>query len=78
VTKSAGDVILDWTADPVVATRYVAYRVTGPTFSLPIRLGTTTAKTFAHEEAATTPDPVFYFVSAVNGCGTESAIDTEP
>lgn len=76
--KSAGDVILSWTSDPVEATRYVVYRVTGALFDQSTRIGTTTVKTFDHVQAASTPEPFFYFVSAVNACGQESAIDTEP
>lgn len=78
VTKSGGDVVLDWTTDPVSETRYVAYKVTGPAFSQPTRIGTTAVKSFIHAQAATTRDPVFYFVSAVNACGQESAIETVP
>ena len=76
--KTGGDVVLDWTGDPVTATRYIVYRVTGPAFNQALRVGTTTAKSFAHQQAGGTKESIFYFVSAVSACGQESAVDTEP
>jgi len=78
VNRSGDDVVLSWTADPVSAPRYVAYRVAGPAYDQPVRIGSTSGRSFTHENAALLPEAIFYFVSAVNACGQESTIDTEP
>lgn len=76
LSKSGNDVVLNWTADPVSATRYVVYRATGPEFDQTLRLGTTTSKAFTHSGAMLVQGPIYYFVSAVNACGGESPYNT--
>ena len=76
-SRSGNDVVFDWTADPVSATRYVVYQVSGSAFNVPLRIGTVSTKTFTHVQAAALPGNIYYFVSAVNACGAESAFDTE-
>ena len=76
LSRSGSDVTISWTADPVSATRYVVYRMTGSQLDQASRLGTTTTKTFTHTGALSIPGNVFYLVSAVNACGGESALET--
>lgn len=76
LTKSGSDVLLNWTSDPVSATRYVVYRASGAAFDQLLRLGTTASKSFTHTGASNIPGPIYYFVSAVNACGGESAYNT--
>lgn len=73
--RSGSDVTIDWTADPVDATRYAVYALSGPDFSEAVRIGTTSGKTFVHEGAGELEQAFAYRVSAVDGCGNESALD---
>lgn len=74
VSRSGNDVVLDWTADPVSATRYVVYKLTGPGLSQAVRIGTTGTKQFVHAGAATSGESFYYRVSAVDACGNESGL----
>jgi hypothetical protein len=76
VTKSGMNTTLSWAADPVSAPKYLVYRALGTAFDQPIRIGSTSAKTFEHSGALLLPGSIFYLVSAVNTCGAESAINT--
>jgi hypothetical protein len=73
VDRSGDDVVLDWTADPVSATRYIVYKLGGPTFGEAIAIGTTDTKSFVHEGAALSGEDFFYRVTAVDSCANESA-----
>ncbi len=75
VRRSGDDVVLDWTGDPVQATRYAVYKLTGAGLVEAVRIGTTTAKTFVHEDAAPAPESFFYRVSAINACGEEGPLE---
>jgi hypothetical protein len=72
VSRSGDDVVLDWTADPISATRYAVYKVFGAGFTEAIRIGTAEGKTFVHERAALSADDFYYRVSAIDRCGNES------
>jgi hypothetical protein len=74
VTKSAGDVVLDWTLDPVTVGRYKIYASASPSFAGSSLLGTTDTKTFVHQSGET--DGIFtaYLVSAINACGEEGPL----
>ncbi len=74
VDRSGDDILLDWAADPVVATSYNVYLLSGEDFSQAIRAGSTTSKGFVHAGAALAPENFFYRVTAVNACGQESAL----
>lgn len=74
-SRSGDDVVLDWSADPVSATRYAVYKLTGAGFSEAVRIGTTATKSFVHEGAALSGEDFFYRVSAVDACGNESALE---
>jgi hypothetical protein len=69
------DVVLDWTPDPVVGTRYLVYRLDGPTFADATLVGTTDTKTFVHEGAMLSNAAFNYRVSAVDACANESTLD---
>ena len=74
VTRSGGDVVLDWSADPVSAPSYEVYLRTGAALGTGIRIGSTTTKSFVHAGAALlTGDNFFYDVTAVDVCGRESS-----
>ncbi len=72
ISRSGNDVVLDWTADAVSATRYAVYRVFGSGFSDAVRIGTSDTKTFVHEGAALSAEDFYYRVSAIDACGNES------
>jgi hypothetical protein len=76
VGKSGIDATLSWTSDPVSAPRYIVYEAEGATFNEPLRIGSTTTKSFVHQGALSIPGSIFYLVSAVNACGQESLINT--
>lgn len=76
VSKSGQNTTISWTADPISAPRYLVYRVTGAAFNQPVRIGSTTAKSFVHDNALLISGSIFYFVAAVNSCGQESAYNT--
>lgn len=73
VDRSGDDVVLDWTADPVSATRYIVYKLGGSAFGESIAIGTTDTKSFVHAGAALTGEDFFYRVTAVDACANESA-----
>jgi len=73
--REGNDVVLDWTADPTTGTRFAVYSLTGPTFSTAVRIGTTDGRTFRHEGAVLAPADFAYRVSAIDGCGNESALE---
>ena len=75
VDVSGDDVVLDWAADPVVATRFVVYRLDGPTFADATAIGTTDTKNFVHEGAVLTSGDFYYRVSAVDACANESDLE---
>jgi len=72
VALSGGDIVLDWSADPAPGSRFVVYRLSGPSFAEAVSIGTTTGRTFVHQGAALSGEDFAYRVSAVNDCGTES------
>ncbi len=74
VSRSGGDIVLDWSADPVLAARFVVYELSGPDFATAVRVGTTSSRTFVHAGAAFSGEDFYYRVAAVNACGTESAL----
>jgi fibronectin type 3 domain-containing protein len=74
VGRSGGDVILDWTDDPVQGKRFAVYRLDGAGLADALRVGTTSARSFVHEEAATSGDDFYYRVTAIDACGAESAL----
>jgi Zn-dependent metalloprotease len=74
LNRSGDDVVLDWTADPVEATRFVIYKLTGPDFSESVRIGSTDQRTFAHVGAAMANESFYYRVTAVDSCGNESSL----
>ncbi len=75
VSRNGQDVVLDWTDDPAPGTRFVIYKLLGPAFDQPVRIGTTDARSFVHAGAAQSPESFAYRVSTVNVCGTESALE---
>ncbi len=75
VARAGDDVVLDWSADPVNAVRYVVYKLAGADFSEAVRIGTAETKSFVHEGAALSGESFFYRVSAVDACGNESALE---
>jgi hypothetical protein len=75
VSRQGADVVLDWTGDPVAATRYVVYKLVGPGFSEAVRIGTAEGRSFVHAGAASSPESFAYRVSAVNACGAEGALE---
>jgi hypothetical protein len=72
--REGDDVVLDWTADPAPGSRFAVYRLSGPTFSDRVRIGTTTGRTFVHEGAALSGQDFYYRVAAIDACGKESAL----
>jgi hypothetical protein len=72
--RSGDDVVLDWTADPVSATRYIVHKLGGPTLGEAIAIGTTDTKSFVHEGASLAGENFFYRVTAVDSCANESAL----
>ncbi len=68
-----GVVVLDWTTDPVSATRYIVYKLGGSTFGDGIAIGSTDTKSFVHAGAALSDEDFFYRVTAVDSCANESA-----
>lgn len=72
ISRSGNDVVLDWAADPVSATRYAVYRVFGPGFTESVRIGTSDTKSFVHEGGALSAEDFYYRVSAIDACGNES------
>ena len=74
VSRSGDDIVIDWSADPVSATSYNVYLMSGADLSQALRAGSTTSKSFVHKGAALlTGQNFFYRVSAVDACGQESA-----
>ena len=72
VEHDGADVVLDWTADPAPGSRFVVYKLTGPTFDVPLRIGSTDTRTFVHEGAVAAAEDFAYRVTAVDSCGNES------
>jgi hypothetical protein len=72
ISRSGANVILDWTSDPVSGTRYVVYKLSGPTYADAVAIGTTDSRIFIHEGAATSGEDFFYRVTAVDACANES------
>jgi Zn-dependent metalloprotease len=75
VDKSGDDVVIEWTADPVSATRYVVYKLTGSEFEIETRIGSTDGKTFVHEGAMLSGEDFYYRISAIDTCGNESLLE---
>ncbi len=73
-SRQGDDVVLDWSGDPTTAARFAVYVATTPTFSDAVRIGTTAASTFAHEDGVLVPQILYYLVSAYDTCGNESAL----
>ncbi len=74
LSLSGNDVVLDWTADPVVGARFAVYKLTGPTFDDAVKIGTTDGRTFTHEGAASSAQAFNYRVTAIDVCGNESVL----
>ena len=72
--RNGDNVVLDWTADPVSATRYIVYKLGGSTFGEAIAIGTTDTKSFVHAGAGLAGENFFYRVTAVDSCANESAL----
>jgi hypothetical protein len=75
VTLSGADVVLDWSDDPAPGSRFVVYRLGGPSYGEAVSIGTTSARTFVHEGAAVSAEDFAYRVTAVDECGNESPTD---
>ena len=74
MTRSGDDIVVEWSADPVVAASYNVYVLSGPGLSQSVRAGSTTSKSFLHEGGALlTGENFIYRVTAVDPCGQESA-----
>ncbi len=74
VGRSGDDVVIDWSADPSGGARFVVYRLTGTMLERGLRLGSTAARTFVHQDAALAQESFFYRVTAVDACGNESVL----
>ena len=74
VDRSGDDVVLDWSADPVSATRYIVYKLGGPTFADAVAVGTTDTKSFVHQGAISSAESFSYRVTSVDACANESAL----
>ena len=72
VHKAGDDIRLDWTGKPD-NTRAVVYEVTGCSIAQRLKVGTTPANSFLHEDAALSAEPSFYRVTFVDECGNEVA-----
>ena len=75
VDRSAGDVLLDWSADPVSGTRFIVYKLSGPTFADAVAIGTSDTKSFIHSGAVSSAEAFSYRVTTVDACANESALD---
>ena len=75
VDRNGDDVVLDWTNDPAPGDRFAIYLLTGPTFSDAVRIGTTSSRSFTHEGAILSPERFNYRITAIDGCGNESALE---
>jgi hypothetical protein len=75
VNRVGDDVVLDWTDDPVLGTRFAVYKLEGGDFSTATRVGTIEGRTFVHTDAAISFEGFSYRVSAIDSCGNESALD---
>lgn len=69
-----GDVVIDWSADPVDGTRYIVYALSGPTFGDAVAVGSTTTKSFVHIGARSAAQSFYYRVVAVDACGNLSPL----
>jgi Zn-dependent metalloprotease len=75
VSLSGDDVVIDWSDDPAPGASFAVYALEGPEFATATRIGTTGSRNFVHAGAALSGERFAYRVSAVNVCGTESALD---
>jgi hypothetical protein len=74
LAPDGNDVVLDWTADAVVADRFKVYALNGPGFGNTTLIGTADGKSFRHVGGALTPGLAGYRVSAMNACAEEGAL----
>ena len=75
VSRTGGDIVLDWSNDPAVGTRFAVYKLSGNGLGQGLLVGTTAERLFIHEGAATAPESYFYRITAIDACGGESEID---
>ncbi len=68
------DVVLDWSSEPVSATRYVVYKLEGSSYGDAVSIGSTGTTTFVHTDAGLSGADFFYRVTAVDACGNESGL----
>ena len=73
--RNGDDVVIDWTDDPISATRYVVHQLIGPDLGEGVDIGSTMSKSFVHEGAALSDDGFFYRVTAIDACGNESPLE---
>jgi hypothetical protein len=73
VDRVGADVVLDWSADPIQASRFVVYQVFGAGFGESVRIGSTSSRSFVHQGAILAQPDAYYRVAAVDACGVESS-----
>jgi len=72
--RQGDDVVFDWPLDPTTGARFAVYVATTPMFTDAVRIGTTEARTFSHEDGVPHPQDLYYLVSAYDTCGNESVL----
>jgi hypothetical protein len=75
VIRAGDDIVLDWSADPIAATSYNIYLLSGAGLTESVRAGSSFTKGFIHAGAALLAgDNLTYRVTAVDFCGRESIL----
>ena len=74
-SRSGDDLVLDWSADPVTAMRFVIYRLSGPEFEDAVPVGTTDQRSFVDAGAVRRAGDFYYRVAAVDACGIASELE---